>query len=214
MRDEPERQQAGIEDLVAVEVREGRLGGGNEEVVLFGVLVQVLPELRQVARGHERLLREHVGQVVLLEAGGYVPVDHPLGQCSVEARRRPAQDEEARTRHLHPAREVDPVERFPHLPVWARLEVELAEHPRRVDNHVLALVGPVRRSWIEDVGNLVERVLQRRFRLPELLLKTVQPVPQRPRRFDALGALLRVLRLADRLAGRVALGAQPLDLAD
>ena len=60
VRNEPLRQRTGGQDLIAIEVDERNFGGGDEEVVLFGVVIKVVAKLRELARCPKRGLGEHV----------------------------------------------------------------------------------------------------------------------------------------------------------
>jgi len=55
-----EGQGAGLEDLVAVQVGNGNLGSTDHPQVVFGIVIDVVGELRQLAGAVEALLLDQV----------------------------------------------------------------------------------------------------------------------------------------------------------
>ena len=63
--DVADRQLGAVDDLVAVEVGDRHLGGGDEPEVLLGVAIEVLAELGEVAGADQALAAHHVRRVDL-----------------------------------------------------------------------------------------------------------------------------------------------------
>ena len=127
-----------VENLVAIEVGDGNLGGGDQPVVVvfelaarsglgvgIGAAEQILGKLGQLAGAEERLGvdhegRQHLGVAVLLG----VQVEHEADQRPLQPRSRAHVDGEARPAQLGGAFEVENAERLADLPVRLGLEVE------------------------------------------------------------------------------------------
>ena len=125
-----------VEGLVAEEVGDGDLGGGDEPVV--GVLIlagdvgtlvvaveEVLRELGELAGAEEGLGVDHVGRQdfgVAVMAG--VEVEHEVGDGAFEACSLAVVDDEARAGDFGGALEVEDAEAFADLPVGQGGEVE------------------------------------------------------------------------------------------
>ena len=102
------RELHAVEDVVAVEVGDGHLGGGDQPEVVGVRVVEVLGELRELAgaghgRGVDHEGREHLGVALLLA----VDVEHVLDERALELGALSEDDGEAGAGELHAAREVE-----------------------------------------------------------------------------------------------------------
>ena len=126
-----DRQLGGLEDLVAVEVRDRDLGRRDQVQVVAGDdvhLVFLVGDLAGAARGRrvDDDRRPDLGEAVL--AG--VDVEEPVDQGALERGAGALVDREARAGDLRAARQVDDVERLGDLPV--RLALPRRAARRRV----------------------------------------------------------------------------------
>ena len=113
-----------------MQVRQRHLGRRHEPVVLFGVVVEVVAELRQLAGVPHRLFLHHRRQVHLRVAVLVdVQLQHEGDQRPLQPRARALQHVEAAAGQLHAALEVDDAQRLAQLPV--RLAPRVACTPRR-----------------------------------------------------------------------------------
>ena len=188
-------QRRAVEDLVAVEVRDGHLGGRDPPEVLLGVVVQVLAELRQVARADEALAPHHVRRVdldvaVLLR----VQVEHVRDERALQPRAPALEHVEARARDLHAALEVDDAELRAEVPVRLRLEVEGAL--RALLAHDLVLACRPCPTGTDGCGRF-----GRSSSSSSSLASAAARSPASPSIF-ALSAVLAALACLARLAGR------------
>ena len=134
-----------VENLVAIEIGDGNLGGGDEPVVVvfelaargglgigIGAAEEVLGKLGQLAGAEERLgvdheRRQHFFVAVLLR----VQVEHEADERPLQPRPRAHVDRKPRPAQLGRAFEVENAERFADLPVRFGLEIEFrAARPR------------------------------------------------------------------------------------
>ena len=133
--------QAGfVEDLVAIEVCDGDLGGGDEPVVAvfefaagdgFGVGVgaaeEIVGEFGKLARAEERLAVHHEGwkdfSVAVIRG---VEVEHEADERTFEPSTRAHVDGEARTGELRGSLEIEDAESLADLPVRLGGEVPCA----------------------------------------------------------------------------------------
>ncbi len=156
------RQLGGVEDLVAVHVRDRHLGGRDQVVgPLVVQLEEVLLELRQLSGPEERLVvdddrRQHLGVAVLSS----VQVEHEVHQRALEQRAAAAQQREPRPGDLGRAREVEDAERLAERDVVERLEVELrlGSPPPHLD--VGRLVAAYGNGLVRKVRDALEHGLQ------------------------------------------------------
>ncbi len=194
-------------------VRQRHLRRRHEPEVLLGVVVEVVAELRELARVPHRLFLDHRRQVHLRVAVLVdVQLEHEGDQRALQPRAGALEHVEAAAGQLRPALEVDDVERLAQLvvrlaPVVAVLLARLIAHacwrarPRRTASRRPGCSGSPSRA---------------RSAAPR---PRAAPAPARrraPRRVF-ISAIMRcrstgILRGADLLAGGVLLGAQPLRL--
>ncbi len=210
-----DRQPVALEDLLAVQVGQRHLGGGDEVEVVRALVAlardakRVVGELGQLAgAAHGRVLDEvgrgDLGVAVL--AG--VQVEHELRERARQPRPRAHQHGEARARQPARAVEVEDAERGAEVPVRARGVALVARllAPGVHDGVVLG-AGAVGRRRVGQVGHVQQRLLDARLDVGEAPLDLLDLARQRLERV-ALGAELgRALGEPGHLGvGRVALG--------
>src|SRR5216117_3144678 len=154
-------QVRAVQDLIAMQVRDGHLGGRNEEQIVGRRPVGLLLELRDVARPLHRLALYqerwlHLDVAVL--AG--VQVEHEVDQGAYELRPGAHEDREPQPRDLRAAREVEQPQLFADLPVrLAALRSRLTPCPHDLVVRRIA-ARHVRQGQVGDVEQLlVERLL-------------------------------------------------------
>src|SRR5438132_4768395 len=166
-----------------MQVGEGDLRGGEEPVVLFGVVKNVLAELREPTARPKILFAQHRWGIDLEVSVCYVLVEHPGDQAASEASAGSLQHDEAASRKLGPALEVDDVQRFTYLPVGLWLKIEFLRLPGLADHDVSAFVWSVGNVIGGDVRYFEQKFAQPRLQLPDLCLQGLQSLTQerRPR---------------------------------
>src|SRR5207302_3221375 len=107
-----------------MQVGEGDLRGGEEPVVLFGVVENVLAELREPTARPKILFAQHRWGIDLEVSVCYVLVEHPGDQAASEASAGSLQHDEAASRKLGSALEVDDVHRCTYRPARHVLQTE------------------------------------------------------------------------------------------
>ncbi|HMS58386.1 MAG TPA: hypothetical protein PKA49_05985 [Tepidiformaceae bacterium] len=214
MPDESQWERIRRQNLIPVQVHECDFRGRDEVVVLFLIAVEVFAELGKLPGGVERLFGEHVGQVVLGEAGARMFVEHELDQGALKPRDAAAQHEEAAAGHLDPALEVDSGEDIAEFPVRAGRERELRFLAHGFDHDIRQLVEAGRHARVEHVRDFEQLLVQ--FFL-DSLKQAVQPVDlvaHKAHLGDADLPLLGVFRGTDSLTRGVPLRAQLFDLPE
>ena len=213
MADEFERQLIERHDLVAHDVGDRHLRGGNQVELAFLPArhgEQVLLELGQLpgaahARRIHQVRRIDLGVAMLAR----MHVEHELGKRTVQARERPGHERKARAADLGGGGEIEHPQRLADIDVILHRKIEL---PRRAVAAHFGIVfrrSPRRHAGVRQVRNQQQEVLQLRLDLQQLRLQRLQLgvglaglVHQR-RDIFALA-----LRLADALGQAVARGLQ------
>ncbi|GAA2858451.1 hypothetical protein GCM10020220_054520 [Nonomuraea rubra] len=204
-----QRQLVGVEDLLGVVAGQRHLGGADEVEVVLGEAVDLLV-VGHVEAGalhglrldeHRRDHRREPGLDRLLH--GHVE------QAELQPRADALEEEEARARDLGAPLHVDGAKGLAQLQVVLRLEVERAGLAVRLEHDVVVLAA-VRGRLLDDVRHRLEQVVQLRAQLLglglgglDLAREVLGPLEQR--------GLLLALRLGDRLAHALLLGAQRLE---
>ncbi len=214
VRDEAFRQRRSVEDLVAVEVRDRHLGGRYEKEFPVADAVQVVLELRQVARADHRLaIDEHGGPDLLVPVLPTVQVDEEVHQRADEARSVAAKHGEARATDLRGAREVDEPALGGNLPMRSNAVASARRAPLADDHAVL----------FPTLGNFRERevrqpqhdLLERALGLGELALETGDLLAERAAAGNEIvGRLPRPSEPGDFLRGGVTRRLALLDSLD
>src|SRR5207249_416375 len=91
-----------------VEIGEGCFGGRDEPEVLLRVVIEVLAELRQVARAEEVLLAHHEGRIdlgVAVLTG--MDIEHEVDEGALKAGATALEDVGAGAGNLYAALEID-----------------------------------------------------------------------------------------------------------
>ena len=101
-------QILGLENVVAVEVRDRHLGRRNQPEIVDLAMVEILGKLRKLAgSGHRRGIdyerRKHFGVALLLA----MHIQHVLDQRTLKLGALAKENRETRTRELHAARKVE-----------------------------------------------------------------------------------------------------------
>ena len=148
-------QLAGVEHLAGMQVGEGDLGGGDQELVLAGV-VRVILELGQLARAvHDLAVHDH-RRDELLEAAGDVRVEEEVLQGAVERGAGAREHGEAGAGELGAAVEVQDASLGTQVPVGLGLKAlggKVAGLAHATAFRVLVLVLTHRRGLAGDVGD-------------------------------------------------------------
>ena len=209
-----ERQDAVVEDLVAVQVGDRDLRRGDHPEIVLGVVVDVVGELRQLPGAVDALLLDQVRRVDLgVAVLARVQIEHPGDQRALQAGPLALEDVEARAGDLDAAIEVDNVEIDTDLPMRPRREPEAARLAFAAQYRVGAVVGADRDGRIREVGHLEHEALELRLGASEVLFESADAVADGAHVGHQLLARRGVL-LADRARHFAAVRAQRLDLLD
>ena len=213
--DVPDRQAAGRQDLVAIQIGHRYLSRRDQPQVVLDVTVQRFGEFGQAAGAEQALLAHHKGHVDLVVALPDMDVQHPGDQRSLQARAQSLQHVEAASRQLDAALKVDNAQCLAQFPVWSRFEVESAQRAFSAHHHVFAVVLADWYAGQRQVGNAAHRVEKLLVDNAQAVVKELDLVADaahfRFQRFSFL-AVTFAHELADTLALRIAAGLQILDL--
>ncbi len=157
MRNELQRQRAGVEDLIAHEIGHRHFGRRDQVVTdLAAHGEEILLELRQLARalqriGVDEIRHVHLGVTVLAR----VHVQHELAQRPMQARDRAAEHDEARAGDARTGVEVDaPGEPLSQLHVISRWKPEFSRRSPLAHLDVGVLVAAVGHGILQQVRQL------------------------------------------------------------
>ena len=148
-------QLAGVEHLAGMQVGEGDLGGGDQELVLAGV-VRVILELGQLARAvHDLAVHDH-RRDELLEAAGDVRVEEEVLQGAVERGTGAGKHGKASAGKLGTAVEIQNAGLGAQIPVGLGLKAlggKVARLAHAATLRILVLVLAHGRGLTGDVGD-------------------------------------------------------------
>ena len=207
------RQLGLLERFARVEVRERHFGGRDEPEVVVRAAVEVLGELRKLARAGHRLRvderrRLYLGEAVLRR----VEVEHEVHKPALEPRARALEDGEAALGELDAAFEVHDAERLAELPVRLRLKIELARLAPAAHLYVVVLVLALRHARMRHVRQLERELVELVLYLGGFVVERLDFLAERADFVLERGRVLAGLFLdGDFLGAGVALLLQRLD---
>ena len=203
-----------VEHLVAVQARDGHLGGRNEEEIVVLHDVHVILELGKLPRRRRgRAVHEERHPHLVVAVLPYVQVDHHRDQRPREARPGAAEHDESRAADLGASREVQDAEGGANVPMRAEAAF-LARRPPRAQHATVILAA---RGDIGErrVGQLEQNLLEPRLDIGQLALEARDLDPERAGLLDELiGTFARFLPARNVLTGGVARGFPFLDGLD
>ena len=153
-----------VQDLVAMDVGQRHLGGGDQVEVEALDLEQVFLELGQVAGADQAEVvdqegRQHFAVTVL----GRVHVEHELDQHALQLGQSVEIEGEARAGDLGGALEIEAGGPFAQFPVRPRGEAEPGFFPPAAHDFVVPGILAHRDRVMEQVGDVQQKFLERRF---------------------------------------------------
>ena len=212
MRGELERQLVGFEDAVRGEVGEWHLGGRDQIETVLRDVEQIVCELRQLSRAHERVgVHEirHVDLAVAVLAGMHV--QHELHQRAMQTRNGPVQRHEAAAGQPARELEVDAAEHRAEIDVILRLEIERRRLAPAALLAIVLLALADRHALVNEIWDAERDVVDPRLDRVEPRLGGLELLAELAHLGDQRrDVLARRLGLADRLGARVALVLQRL----
>ncbi len=109
MADVANRQAFGIENLIAIEIRDRHFGRGNQiQIVIAGDAELIFGKFRQLSRSEQRIAVDEVRNVHLgIAVLGDVQIEHELRQRALQARKRTANDDEPRAADARSGFEIE-----------------------------------------------------------------------------------------------------------
>ena len=143
-----------LDDLARMERGQRDLGGAGEPEVVVGELVGFLHVAGELALVEERLLAGDGGDGDRGEAGLGDLLERPAHQLGLEQGEAALEAVGAAARDLDDAAEVRPVVALDQRDMVERLEGEGGRRAFLADDGVEALVGPDRRAFPGDAGQL------------------------------------------------------------
>src|ERR1051326_4571178 len=203
-------QRGRVEDLVAVQVGDRHLGGGNEEEIVPGNFVLVFFELGQLPRAGERGAVDQQRRRLEVAVLPGMKIKHEARERPHQPGARAGEEGKARARDLRPARQVENPERFAELPVRFRSELEGRRLAHGAD-HPVRRRGPGGTRGVGQVGKAKQRLVELVLELPGLGVERLHPLARRLEGGEELlGGLLVPLSPGHFLGLRVPLRLEPL----
>src|SRR6185436_13018887 len=206
-----QRQLLGVEDLAGVQGRQRDLRGADEEEVVLGYLVDLVAIAGQESRPVESLFANQDGWDDRLVALAADEVDREADQRQLEQDEVALYVGEAGAGELRRRLHVDQAELGADLEVIARLEVEARPLPLLAQDDGVLLGHPVGDVGIGKVGKGAGEAVELGLDLLQLGFARLDPLLQALYGPHLLrGVLAALLRLADLLGERLALGLSTL----
>ncbi len=174
-------QVRGIEDFIAIEIRDRHLGRRDEEEVALLDPKGVLLKLRKLAGSRHRgtiyeLRRHDFGVAVLAD----MQIHHEVDERALEPRSGSLQEDEARPGDLDRALEVDDAEPLGHFVVRPHLEAVrfAALDAPGADRHVAGGIFPFRHQGVRRVGDFEKQRVEPGSDRRNSLLQGLDLIPQ------------------------------------
>ena len=139
---EPDRQLRFVDDLACVDVGQGNLGRGDQEIIRVVELEQVFLEFGQLARaGHGLAVDDERRDDLGVAMQGCLRVEHQLGQGAFQTGAPAIADGKAGACQLGGALEVQAAQLRAQFPMFPGREIEFRFFPPVAQDRVVLLGG-------------------------------------------------------------------------